>query len=107
MSRSELEVLYPDEWILMANPEPGNDINYRGHVIAHAKDREEIHRRAMELSVPRHIAIFFTGPPVPPGMKVFGLTPRGYVSMEAVGRVGHEERGQGIEPGHPAGRTLE
>lgn len=94
MSRSELESLYPDEWILMADPEPGNDTNYRGRVIAHAKDREEIHRKALQLPVPRHIAIFFTGPLIPPGMKVFGLTPRGYVSTEAADQVRQIKHGR-------------
>src|SRR5436190_23765089 len=92
VSRAELETLYPDEWILMVDPEPGNDINYRGRVIAHSKDREEIHRKAMEVSIPRHIAIFFTGPLIPPGMKVLGLTPRGYVSADQVKQV---EQGRG------------
>jgi hypothetical protein len=92
MSRAELETLFPDEWILMVDPEMGNDTNYRGRVIAHSKDREEIHRKAMDVPTPRHIAIFFTGPLIPPGMKLLGLTPRGYVSSDQVKQV---ERGRG------------
>jgi hypothetical protein len=79
MSRAELANLYPDEWILMVDPEPGNDTNCRGRVVAHGKDKAELLRKAKELPIPRHVAIFFTGPPTPPGMKVLGLTPRGYV----------------------------
>jgi hypothetical protein len=80
MSRKELEVLYPNEWILMVDPEPGWDINYRGRVVAHSPDRAEVLRKGMELPAPRHVAVFFTGPPIPPGMRVLGLTPRGYVA---------------------------
>ncbi|HJZ94829.1 MAG TPA: hypothetical protein VKE40_28440 [Gemmataceae bacterium] len=88
MCRAELEALYPDEWILMVDPEPGIDTNYRGRVVAHSPDRAEIHRKAMEVPVPRHIAVFFTGPPVQRGMKVLGLTPRGYVSAAAPDQAG-------------------
>jgi hypothetical protein len=95
MSRAELETLYPDEWILMVDPEAGNDINYRGRVVAHSPDRAEIHRKAMELPIPRHIAIFFTGPPIPCGMKLLGLTPRGYVATESKAQVTPVEPGPG------------
>lgn len=87
MSRAELETLYPDEWILMVDPEPGDDTNYRGQVVAHSSDRAQIHQRAMELPTPRHIAIFFTGPVIPPGMKLLGLPPCGYVSTDPVRQV--------------------
>jgi hypothetical protein len=70
MTRSEVETLFPNEWILMIDPDPGNDINFRGRVVAHSKDRAEIHRKAMELPAPRHIAVFFAGPPFPPGTEV-------------------------------------
>jgi hypothetical protein len=70
MTRAEVETLFPNEWILMIDPDPGTDINIRGRVIAHSKDRDEIHRKAMELPVPRNIAVFFAGPPFPPGMAV-------------------------------------
>jgi len=70
MTRKEIESLYPNEWILMVDPESGMDINFRGRVIAHSKDREEIHLKAMELPAPKHIAVFFAGPPFPPGTEI-------------------------------------
>ena len=92
MSQVEIEALYPNEWILMVDPEPGWEVNLRGRVIAHSKVREEIHRMAMELPTPRHIAVFFTGPPFPPGMEVLGLTPRSYFSKEFQERMAQMER---------------
>jgi hypothetical protein len=69
MTRTEVEALYPNEWILMADPEPGTDVNYRGRVVAHDKDKTELLRKAKGLSIPRRVAIFFAGPPIPQGMK--------------------------------------
>jgi hypothetical protein len=70
VSQAEAEALYPDEWILMTDLQPDWQVNLRGRVVAHSKDRAAIHRKAMEMPVPRHIAVFFTGAPFPPGMEV-------------------------------------
>jgi len=70
MTRAEAEVLFPDEWVLMDNSEPVTDGNYRGRVIAHGKDKAQMLQKAKSLPLPREVAVFFTGPVVPPGMKV-------------------------------------
>jgi hypothetical protein len=70
MTRAEAKVLYPDEWVLMDNSDPVVDGNYKGRVIAHGKDRADLVRRAKGLTLPRELVVFFTGPVVPPGMKV-------------------------------------
>lgn len=70
LTRAEVEALFPNEWILMTDPDPGTDVNFRGRVIAHSKDRDEIHRKAMELPTPRRTAVFFAGPLFPPGTEV-------------------------------------
>jgi hypothetical protein len=70
MTRAEAEVLFPDEWVLMDNSEPVTDGNYRGRVIAHAKNRAEVVQEARTQALPARVAVFFTGPVVPPGMKV-------------------------------------
>jgi hypothetical protein len=86
MTRAEAEALYPNEWILMVDLEPGTDLNYRGRVVAHEKEKANIVRRGMELPKGLHVAVFFAGDRMPPGMKFFALTPRGYVLPEAVER---------------------
>jgi hypothetical protein len=70
MTRAEAITLFPSEWVLMDNSEPVADGNYRGRVLAHGKDQADMLRRAKRLSLPREVALFFTGPVVPPGMKV-------------------------------------
>jgi hypothetical protein len=70
MSRAEIEAQFPDEWVLVVNPETGPDQRIRsGVVAAHSKDRSEVHRMALETRA-RHIAIWFNGDPIPAGMKV-------------------------------------
>ncbi|HKB01659.1 MAG TPA: hypothetical protein VKD90_05535, partial [Gemmataceae bacterium] len=70
MTRREAETLFPNEWVLMDNTEPVTDGNYRGRVLAHGKDKTEILRQAKGQTLPREVVVFFTGPVVPPGMKV-------------------------------------
>jgi hypothetical protein len=67
MSWSEIEAEYPDEWVLILEPDTGPDMKVRsGVVAAHSKDRGEIHRKVMELR-PRRCAILYLGDPLPPG----------------------------------------
>jgi hypothetical protein len=70
MTRAEAEVLFPNGWVLMDNSEPVTDGNYKGRLIAHGKDKADLVRRAKSLLLPREVVVFFTGPVVPPGMKV-------------------------------------
>ena len=70
MTRAEAEALYPNEWVLMDNSDPAADGNYKGRIIAHARDRAAVVREAMAQTLPKKVAVFFSGPVVPPGMKV-------------------------------------
>ena len=70
MTRAEIEAQFPDEWILVADPETGPDLRVRaGVVVAHSKDRADVDRQSLETGA-RRIAIWFNGDPIPPGMKV-------------------------------------
>jgi hypothetical protein len=71
MTRAEIETRFPDEWVLVINPDVGPDQFVRsGEVFAHSKDRDEIARKAIEAPA-RHIAVWFNGDPIPAGMKVW------------------------------------
>jgi hypothetical protein len=70
LTRTEIEARFPDEWILVINPDVGPDQVVRsGTLLAHSKDRDEIDRMAIEAPA-RHIAVWFNGDPIPAGMKV-------------------------------------
>jgi len=70
MTRAEIDAQFPDEWVLVVDPETGPDQSVRsGVVVAHSKDRSEVHRKALETRA-RYIAIWFNGDPIPAGMKV-------------------------------------
>jgi hypothetical protein len=69
MSWAEIEARYPNEWVLIIDPDTGPDLKVRsGVVAAHSKDRDEVDQKALELRPrPRRTAILFLGEPVPPG----------------------------------------
>jgi hypothetical protein len=78
MTRAEAMVRFPNEWILMIDPEPGWDVNFRGLVVAHSTNPDELAEKSKAYR-PREIANFFAGPPIPPGTHVIlGMTPRNY-----------------------------
>ena len=63
MKIEEIEARFPDEWILVIDPETGPDLKVRsGVVAAHSKDRDEVDRKALELR-PRRSAVWFNGEP--------------------------------------------
>jgi hypothetical protein len=63
LSVKEIETRFPDEWILVIDPETGPDLEVQsGVVAAHSKDRDEVYRRALELK-PRRSAVWFNGEP--------------------------------------------
>jgi hypothetical protein len=68
MSWNEIEATYPDEWVLILEPDTGPDLKVRsGVVAAHSKERDEVDQKVMELR-PRRCAILFLGDPLPPEM---------------------------------------
>jgi hypothetical protein len=71
MKIDEIEARFPDEWILVIDPETGPDLKVRsGVVAAHSKDRDEVYRTAKSLK-PKRSAVWFNGEP--PADAVFVL----------------------------------
>ena len=63
---AQMEGRYPDEWVLILDPEIGPDLLVRGGVVAgHSPDRDELYRQASALR-PRRCAVSFMGDPIPP-----------------------------------------
>jgi hypothetical protein len=63
MTKQEIEARFPDEWILVIDPDTGPDLELRsGLVAAHSQDRDVIDKKALELR-PRRSAIWFNGDP--------------------------------------------
>ncbi|HEY2415776.1 MAG TPA: hypothetical protein VGI40_26285 [Pirellulaceae bacterium] len=58
---AEIESLYRDEWILIADPQTNTSLEVlAGRVLFHSADRDEVYRKAIELK-PRSCAMHFTG----------------------------------------------
>jgi hypothetical protein len=71
MNIDEIEARFPDEWILVVDPETGPDLKVRsGVVAAHSKDRDEVYRTGLALTAKR-VAVWFNGEP--PADAVFVL----------------------------------
>jgi hypothetical protein len=50
LTLGEMEVRFPSEWILVADPELDETLEVvRGRVVSHSKDRDEVYQRAIEL----------------------------------------------------------
>jgi hypothetical protein len=61
MTISEIETLYPFEWVLVENPVTNEAFEVQsGKVLWHSADRDEVYQKAVELH-PRHSAFLFTG----------------------------------------------
>lgn len=70
ISITEIESLYPNEWILVIDPELGPDMKVRsGVVAAHDRSRQVVYQKAIALK-PKHSAVWFNGNPIPAGMAV-------------------------------------
>jgi hypothetical protein len=63
MTIKEIESCFPDEWVLVIDPDTGPDLGVRsGVVAAHSKNRDDVDRVALVLR-PRDSAIWFNGEP--------------------------------------------
>ena len=63
LTMKEIEARFPSEWVLLADPQSDEHLEVLGGTLLfHSKDRDEVHRYAMELPAPRHIAVLYTGP---------------------------------------------
>jgi len=61
LSLEEIFSLYPDEWVLIVNPELDEEFSViRGEVLAHATERDEIYSR-LSLRNGKSVAIEYTG----------------------------------------------
>lgn len=61
MKWKEIVKSFKDEWVLIDVKEVNEDFNLKeGDVIAHAKDKEQIYRKLLELR-PRNFSIEYTG----------------------------------------------
>ena len=61
LSISEIEVRYPCEWVLLQDPETGDDLKVKsGTVLWHSPDRDEVYNKAVELR-PKRAAFLYTG----------------------------------------------
>ncbi|HTX35487.1 MAG TPA: hypothetical protein VME43_10705 [Bryobacteraceae bacterium] len=57
----EIEAKFDSEWVLLEDPRTDESLEVRGGTVRwHAKDREEVYRRATEIR-PRRFAILYTG----------------------------------------------
>ena len=57
----QIEARFPDEWILVIDPDSGPDLKVRsGVVAAHSPDRDEVYRTAIQLR-PKRSAVWFNG----------------------------------------------
>lgn len=64
MTREEMARRYPEEWVLVLDPEPDDDQPFeRGKVIFHSPHRQEITPHATTLPKPARISVFFLGDP--------------------------------------------
>jgi hypothetical protein len=61
MSLLEIQEKFESEWILVEDPETTESLGVtRGKVLWHSKNRDEVYRKARELS-PQSSAILYTG----------------------------------------------
>ena len=62
MSLVEIQEKFDSEWVLVEDPETTESLEVtKGKVLWHSKNRDEVYRKARELS-PRSSAIIYTGP---------------------------------------------
>jgi hypothetical protein len=61
MTVEEIRKQFPDEWILLADPETGEGQHViSGELLFHSPSRDELYAKAVELR-PKHSAVLFTG----------------------------------------------
>jgi hypothetical protein len=61
LSTPEIQTRYPDEWVLLDNPQTDEKLRVLGGtVLHHSKDRDEVDRKMLELR-PKRFTVLFTG----------------------------------------------
>jgi len=62
LSIEEIRARFDGEWVLIDDPQTDEYHEVHGGIVrCHSKDRDEIHRRTMELPVPRRCAVLHFG----------------------------------------------
>jgi hypothetical protein len=57
---SEIESRFPDEWVLVQDPQTNEKLKVLGgRVVCHSPNREDIDRALLERKPPRRFAVFF------------------------------------------------
>jgi hypothetical protein len=58
---AQIEMQFPNEWVLIEDPQTNDALEVQsGRVLAHSKDRDELHQQVMTLR-PSRFAVLFTG----------------------------------------------
>ena len=58
---AEIEARYPSEWVLIDEPQLSALLQVQGgKVLCHSKDRDEVHRKTIELR-PKKFSVRYTG----------------------------------------------
>jgi hypothetical protein len=71
LSINEIESRYPNEWILVGDPETNAALEVlTGTVLYHSPNRDDVYRKGVELR-PKHSATLYTG--MPPDDMEFAL----------------------------------
>jgi hypothetical protein len=61
LTAAEIEVRYPNEWILVEDPTTNDALEVlSGKVLCHSPNRDEMYRKAVELR-PKNCAFLYTG----------------------------------------------
>ena len=61
LSLNEINDKYDNEWVLVGDPETDENLNVtKGVVLWHSKDRDEVYRKAREIT-PEYSAFLYTG----------------------------------------------
>lgn len=61
LSFTEIKKRFDNEWVLIGDPETDDNLNIKkGVLLWHSKDRDEVYRKARQIS-PKHSAILYTG----------------------------------------------
>lgn len=61
LSLNEIKDKFDSEWVLVGDPETDKNLNViHGVVLWHSKDRDEVYRKARDIS-PKSSAFLFTG----------------------------------------------
>jgi hypothetical protein len=69
LTMAQIEARFDSEWVLIEDPRTDEALEIRGGTVrCHAKDRDDVYRRAVEIR-PKRFAIVYTGK-MPPDTEI-------------------------------------